>query len=269
MNILTHCYANFEVFKNRKLSPEEESHLVLGSFIADVHEFKIVEKKQTHFKGPEFLKSLAPQYHYLGAGLILHGENPQGLDYYAHQQYIPSRQKDIIRIMGHYKKCFPKKMEVPMVAHLLIEFCFEYLTAEKNPRLIKKVTRALEAPLLPRAVYNFSNFFNINRKHTKTILKLNEKKIAKSFITNFGTIKGTTHNFQKFVFLKQYRDNVNKPNWLNRATKSSYGFLRFRIRERQFERMIARCIEMVRKDYEPFMDHAIKNLKKMARQQKL
>ncbi|MCK4589367.1 MAG: hypothetical protein KAT77_02920 [Nanoarchaeota archaeon] len=269
MYILTHCKANFEVLKNRKLTPEQEALFVLGSFIADVHEFRIVEKKETHGQGPKFLKSLAKKYHYLGAGLVLHGEKPKGLDYYAHEEYIPKKEKAIKKIINHYRKIFPKKIDMSMTAHIIIEFCFEYLTVEKNPHLIKRVNHALKAPILPKAVYNFTNFFNINKKHTKIMLKLRKTDRVRKFIANFKDIEGTARNFQNFIFLKQLRDKNHKPNWLNRITKSSYRYLKSKIKEKQLEQMIGRCVETVRKDYDPFMNKAIKNLKKLAQEYKL
>lgn len=265
MNILAHYHASLEALDNRKLTPKEELYLLIGSFIPDVSEFKLVPEIDTHKKNLEFHRSLAKKYHYLGAGAILHGENPRGLDYYAHYQYIPKRTKDIKKIIKLYRKVFPKKTDLDMIAHIIIEFCFDYLTAEKRPELIKRIEKIKKIRPMKKAIYNFANFFNINKRYTRVLIAIAKSDQIDKFIENFQTVKGTALNFQKFIFLKQYRDKSKRPDWLKRVTKSSYGFLKSKFRAKQYEQLFARCIELVRKDYDPFMNRAVKNMKKLVK----
>jgi len=269
MNVLAHYHASLEALGNRKLTPEEDLYLLIGSFIPDVSEFKLVPEIDTHRNSLEFYKSLAKNYHYLGVGAILHGENPRGLDYFAHFQYIPKRTKDIKKIIKLYKKVFPKKTDLDMVAHIIIEFCFDYLTAEKRPELIKRIGKIKKIRPMKKAIYNFANFFNINKRYTRVIVAIARTDQIDKFISNFQTVKGTAHNFQKFLFFKQYRDKSKRPDWFKRITRSSYGFLKSKFKEKQFEQLFARCIELVRKDYDPFMNNAIKNMKKLVRKYRL
>jgi len=60
-----------------------------------------------------------------------------------------------------------------------------------------------------------------------------------------------------------------KKGFWNRLTKSSFIFLKSRFKEKQSEQMFARCIEVVRKDYEPFIGQAVKKIKKMVQDKKL
>ena len=119
------------------------------------------------------------------------------------------------------------------------------------------------------AIYNFANFFNIKRKYIKTILRNSKTDRIEKIIFNFRTLKGTAHNFQNFIFLKGIRDKSKELSWLDRLTKSSYGYLKSRIQEKQFEQMFARCIELVRGDYDSFMNKAIGNMKKTVKEHKL
>lgn len=271
MNVLAHCKASLEVLKGRKLTDEDEALLFLGSTLPDISEFGLVKTEETHDNGFDFLKSLAKKYHYLGVGVIFHGEKTKGLDYYAHgsRGYIAKKQKEIMKVVRHYKKVFPKKTDFPMIAHIIIEFCFEYLTAEKDPEIVSRFRKANKNPILIMGIYNFANFFNIKRKYIKTILRITKTNRIEKFTLNFRTLKGTAHNFQNFIFLKNVRDKGKEPNWLDRLTKSSYGYLKSRIQEKQFEQMFARCIEVVRKDYNPLMNKAVKNMKKIVKEKKL
>lgn len=272
MFVLTHCLVNSEVLKTRKLNPEQEALLLLGGIMPDISTFDIVSTKRTHVEdGLKFLKSLNKKYKYLGVGFILHGEKPRGVDYYIHNPrgYINQKNKQILGVIKHYKKVFPKKTNFNDIAHLIIEFCFEHLTTQKNPWIIKKVEKAIKNKIAPKAVYNVANFFNINNKNTKGILKIRKMRIIERLINNFETIKGTAHNFQHFLFWKNIHDKSKQPSFLERLTQSSYGFLKTRFKEKQFEQMFARCVEIVRKDYDPFLDKVIKNIKKMTQEHRL
>ena len=245
--------------------------LCFGSTLPDVSEFGLASTATTHDEGFEFLKFLAKKYHYLGVGVILHGEKTKGLDWYAHgdKGYIKKKEKEILKIMKYYKKVFPRKVDRKMMAHIIIEFCFEYLTAEKNPWLIKKLSKMIHHRVVLKGVYNFANFFHINRKYVKILLRITKTDRIEKFIHNFRTLKGTAHNFQNFIFLKNVRDKTKGPSWLERLTKSSYGYLKSRVQEKKFEQMFARCIELVRKDYNSLMNRAIRDMKKIVKNNRL
>lgn len=268
MNVLTHCYVSHEVIKGRKLTADEEALLFVGSFISDVSEFRLVPTEETHRRSLAFLKSLDKKFYYFGLGVVLHGEEPEGLDFYAHRHYIPVKEKEILKIIDFYKKVFSHETDMNKMAHIIIEFCFEHLTAEKNTFIVDKVGRAVGNPVLIKAIYNLANFFDINKRYTKKILKLPDH--LEKFVYNFKTLKGTAHNFQKFIFLKQFRDAAGqKKGFWNRLTASSLIFLKSRFKQKQVEQMFARCIEFLRKDYEPFTRQSIEKIKKMVKEKDL
>lgn len=273
MNPLTHVKINHEVFKDQNLTQSEKEMLYLGSIIPDVSELNISTDQQTHHQGLQFLKTIDQKYFYFAAGIILHGESPQALDYLAHHDkgYINSKKKEVIKIIKQYKKPFGRKPDYDQMAHYLIEFAFDYLIIQKDPLVPHLLDRAVTNGMSRKAILNFANFYNVKQKELKTLIKGIRSKTIRKYIHDFKTLKGSAHNFQKFLFLVNLKSSKSG-NFIGKFGKmatSSYGIFKKKLIDRQFVQMFERTVELLRKDHEEFTQKSIKHLKKLAKQHQL
>lgn len=293
MNLLTHAKVALDVVDDHKLHSDERDLLVVGSILPDVAEFGIANEPRTHKEGLQFLRYLGKQYRMLGVGALLHGEQPHGLDYYAHHgfyevgnRYAPLPPR-ITRDSGYIARKYPEIASIardhqrsigpirPEVAvHFVTEFCFDHIVAEREAEIPRLVFRALKNNMVMPGVLNFANYFQIDRKHLRRLKSIMRSRHVKTYLSNFSTVEGTAHNFQNFVFLKSLRDKNNGHRHgflrhLGHVARSSLGFLQTKLRDRSLVQMFERCTEVVRKDSQQFLDSTEKKLKKMVAAERL
>lgn len=266
MNPLTHIKVALDLFKDKGLSKDDLDLLVVGSIAPDVCDFGITQEKRTHKQGLQFLKYLNGQYYYFGVGVIIHGEDPPCLDWYAHskQGYIESKRSEIHKIIRKYRKSLGGIDETEAVHHIT-EFCFDHLIAQENPELAARLHQSVYNPLIGGALISFANFFDVDKKSLRTMQSIVRSKHLYKYFTNFSTLEGTAHNFQKFLFYKSIRDRQSGNRIIKKLkgiTKSSFSLIKTKLRDRSLTTLFRRCTEIIRKDHQEFLSFAEKNIKK-------
>src|SRR3989344_2465286 len=287
MFLLTHA-ATAEAVITRKLTPTQKDQLLIGSILPDVSELKIADERQTHTQGIHFLKSVDPRYKHLGVGLILHGSSPKGLDYYTHNGFydigyhyhFPNQITEKSGIIARtYQRLKPliKRSNLNMsngdAAHFLVEFCFDHLTAKNNKTIGNKLTRALHNSVQNRSLQVFSNYFKINEKRFHRLTRVVQSQHWHKIFERFQTVEGTARNLQHFLYIKALREQQEKKKSFIKAIRSfgrsSLDLLQTRLWDRSLVRLVDECVCILEPEYQPFLDNAVKNMKVMAKKEKL
>ncbi|MFC1801519.1 hypothetical protein ACFLZB_03565 [Nanoarchaeota archaeon] len=273
MNPLTHVKFNDEVFKGQNLTQQEKEMLYLGSIIPDLSEFHITTYEKTHFKGLQFLKDIDKKYFYFAAGVLLHGEQPRALDYLAHSQkgYINSKRNQVLKIVNQYKNPFGRNPDINLMVHYLIEFAFDYLVVQEGPSVPEILDLAIQNGSSPQAIWHFADFFDVNKKKLKTVIKTIQSRAIRKYIYNFRTLKGSASNFQKFLFIINLKSKQpgNFASKFGNFAFASLGLFKKRLGRKQFTEMFEKTAEVLRKDYSDFTKKSITHLKKLSQQHKL
>ena len=287
MFLLTHAYAALAVV-GKKLSSRDREHLIVGSVLPDAAELHIAPEVKTHTQGIQFMRYLGKEYRYLGLGVVLHGDSPRGLDYYTHHGfysadgkyrsprknggYIARCYHEIAPLVMKYKKSIGK-MPVPEAVHFVVEFCFDHLTAQRDKKLASAVYKALRQSLDTHAVTHFANFFDVDRKQMRRLRHVVRSRQNRKILTNFATVHGTAHNLQHFIFLTSLREErYVRYRFLGKMAtiaRSSLGFLQAKVHDKALVQMFERAVEIVRRDYDEFMDDTIEKMKVMVKKEKL
>jgi hypothetical protein len=288
MFLLTHAYAALAVV-GKKLNSHNRDYLIVGSVLPDVAELHIAPEAQTHTRGVEFMRYLGKEYRYLGLGVVLHGDSPRGLDYYTHRGfysndgsyskprpgggYIARSYRDIAPLVVKYKKSLGR-LSVDEAVHFVVEFCFDHLTAQRDKKLAPALYKALRRSLDTHAVVNFANFFDVDQKQMRRLKHIIRSRQHKKILTNFATVHGTAHNLQHFIFLKSLREEQKHVRYkflgkLGNLARSSLGFLQAKVYDRALVQMFERAVEIVRRDYDDFMDDTIEKMKVMVKKERL
>ena len=290
MFMLTHAHAALSVLARKKLTPLQRELLIVGSLLPDVAELHIVSEEMTHTRGVEFMKYLTKEYRYLGLGVVLHGTEPHGLDYYTHdgfysvdgsyivprgksEGYIAQCYREIMPLVIEYKKSLGR-LSVDEAVHFVVEFCFDHLTAQRDKKLASVVYCALRKSLDTHAVTHFANFFDVSRKQMKRLKHIVRSRQNKKILTDFATIHGTAHNLQYFIFLKSLREEQKHVRYrflgkLATVTRSSLVFLQAKVHDKSLVQMFERAIEIIRRDYDEFMNETIQKMKVMVKKERL
>ncbi len=132
----------------KQVLAKENPQTVLGSVFPDFAVFLKVGRNMAHEMGPDFFDFCCryyPNHLDFALGILTHGTNLPGLDYYADEAYDG---KDVGYCFQRAEKIAEKVREVCRLpenmalwkAHNFIEMSFEVLTAEKYPDI---ETRAL------------------------------------------------------------------------------------------------------------------------------
>ena len=280
MHLLTHAQVALDVAAKKS---RDNELLILGSILPDISELGIGNEVRTHTQGLYFLQSLSSAYRSLGIGFILHGEKPRGLDYYTHHGYyaagkghsVPLKRADgyiaqvypqIAPIVRQYTKSFGR-LSLDHAIHLVVEFCFDHITAKRHPPLLSLVHKSLRANISRTALITFSTFFAINRKELHRLLRITRARYTGRFLSHFLTLEGTAHNFRNYIFFTSTRESSlpRRALFLQMAkvARSSLDFIQTRIYERSLIEMFERCLPIVERDYDNFMRKTHKELKKM------
>ena len=290
MFMLTHAHSALSVLAGKRMTSLQRDLLIVGSMLPDVAELHIVPEEKTHTQGIQFMKHLGKEYHYLGLGVVLHGSEPHGLDYYTHDGfysvdgsytaprrksdgYIARCYRDILPLVVEYKKSLGR-LSIDEAVHFVVEFCFDHLTAQRNKTLALVVYKALRKSLDTHAVANFAHFFDVNRKQMKRLKHIVRSRQNKKILANFSTIHGTAHNLQYFIFLKSLREEQKHVRYrflgkLATVTRSSLVFLQVKVHDKALVQMFERAVEIVRRDYDAFMADTIEKMKAMVKKERL
>jgi hypothetical protein len=291
--MLTHAYCAQAVVI-RKLTQRQRDLLIVGSILPDVSELKIADETRTHTEGKKFFHFVSNEYKFLALGVMLHGHAPKGVDYYTHNGfyglgdhytklpprlgktagYIAHKYKELEPILKHYKKSLGKT-SFHDAAHFVVEFCSDHLVARKNPELGERVRTALKNSISNHALLNFANYYSINRKKLKKMQNITQFYFWKKVFKRFQTVEGTAHNMQQFLFIKSVREKhtaTKRPkffSFIQQFGRSSLGLLQTKIFDKRLVEMVERCMEIIRKDHDQFLNGIIKEMKVMVRKEKL
>ena len=259
MQSLTHTYLVLNLVRGDGLNRKQENDLILGSIIPDISELGWGKEKHTHRSGWEFLKA-HPKYPYFALGMITHGENPRGLDYYTHNPkgYLARKKKKVLEIIHRYPECWAGLKEDAAV-HKIIEFSVESLIGEKNKGLIRRVNNAFRSRYVRRPVQSFSNFSKVNPNLCYALDNEHLQGWFKSF-------KNTPTAAALWLNLISWRKLKGLPtdsfwNKLRLYLRFSYFYvLNLLTPKQRYIRMFTEVKQYLRKDYLKFLDDVKKKL---------
>ena len=213
MNPLAHAHFVLELLKDRELSQDEKDHLIVGSIIPDINISGLIQFQKTHSQGAEFFRQVKdPLHKYFALGMITHGEEPQGLDYFTHkpgQGYIKKHHDHILRIARRYKHHIGKTDGTTV--HHLIEFSADNLVAEKNPEIVRQVLDAFQNPLIPSAVTAFSNYLDFSERKNRKIISLLNNRFLLNYFYNFSSPETTSQNWLNLTFYRNLKKSRDLP----------------------------------------------------------
>lgn len=271
MNPLSHVYLVLRLFKDKKLSRDERDFLIVGSILPDVNQSGLIHCHKTHYNSLEFFHSAKnPLHKYLALGMILHGEEPKGLDYYSHLEngIIEQNRQEINRIAKKYRKAVGKING--MTAHYLIEFSVDAIVCQKDRALISQTLSALKNPKLGEGITAFSTHFGLSEKKNYKVISLLKNKHLLNFFRNFSfpeTIAKSWINYTFFLNLKKEGKNLPFREKLKKLTEFSYYALKRKMHRRKVSEMFAEINQCLEKPADGFFDQTIIKIKPL--QQKL
>ena len=212
MNPLTHVYIALELFKEQKLTKNERDHLILGSVLPDIHQSGLIHYQKTHYTALNFFHNTKNRLHkFLALGMILHGEEPKGVDYYAHGKngIIRNNHEQVIKIARKYKKYVGKMNH--MTSHHLIEYSADNIIAKKNVHIIPQVLSAFKNRKIDSAISSFSHHFELSEKANGKIIKLLKNKHLLHYLDNFATTETTSRSWVNFTFFMNLKQGKSLP----------------------------------------------------------
>mgnify|MGYP001600695481 CR=1 FL=1 len=219
MNPLTHAFIALSLFKDEKLTKDEKDHLLLGCIIPDLHLSELITYKETHYRALEFFKSTTNRLHqFLALGMVLHGEEPKGVDYYAHgkEGIIEQNQEEINKIALKYKSCIGNFNA--MTAHFLIEFSCDSIISQRDKSILPQFLSALDNPKLDQAITEFSNFFGLEKKKKEKIIRLFHNRFLKKFFENLSSIETTPKSWTNVTFVMNPKNENTRLSFREKLT---------------------------------------------------
>lgn len=263
MNPLTHAYFALELFKGEKITPLQRDHLIVGSILPDISQLGLINFYRTHTQGEEFLRTTKRSLdRYLAWGIISHGEDPPGLDYHAHKErgYINLKQKVINPILRKYQKNIGKINN--KLAHHLIEFSVDYLVAQKDPSLIKKVELAFRNPQTRITATNFFQFLGLSEKKIRKINTCLSRGYLFRFFRNFQSTVGLVNNWLNFRFYYYFKQGKHLPfrEKIKKLTQFSFYNLKRKVKNKPLINLFNEVTFYLRKDYHSFLSKTQKEV---------
>src|SRR3989344_2174349 len=132
MNPLMHATFTIKLIEHARIksSPYE---IILGSVLPDLSILGVIPEYDAHRRGIEFLDYLShnePSLKPFGIGWVLHGEEPQCLDFYTHKPngYIDQKKYNV-QFEGVHQE---------VLAHMLIEFACDSLAEKKVAKQLRQ-----------------------------------------------------------------------------------------------------------------------------------
>lgn len=251
----------------------EDPLIVIGSTIPDLsYFFGTINSKKMHLKGREFKEYIQSEDHLylpLAIGIMLHGETPEGLDFYTHLIYENERPGYAFRYGRHLIDKIKKlhKVELPLIdkyiAHNLIEEAVEFLMIKEHPETVKLLHDASNEVDKIKIVNYLSNF-----KPFRGIT--NEWDII-NFYKNFDPNKFTTpecvaelHMYSSKRRLVNFMNKIIgrlMPESLKDTASDCIDNLIERITNREYlKELIEEAIKLSESSYNQFLDSSIRNM---------
>ena len=209
MNPLTHVYIALELFKKEKLSKDEKDHLIVGSILPDINQSGLLLYHQTHHHSLDFFNATKnKQEKLLALGMVLHGEEPKGVDYYTHQKgsLIDQHRIAVNQIAKKYEKVLGKTTS--MTAHYLIEFSAENIIAKKNPLIFPQVWTAFRNPKVKVSLAAFADFHRLSKRKKRKILAILKNRHFHKFLENFSSTETVSKSWESFTFLRHLKSGT-------------------------------------------------------------
>lgn len=256
MNPLTHAHFAIELFKDDNLTQNELDHLIVGSFLPDIHITGLIQSYKTHNQGLEFFKAVKnPLHKYLALGIITHGEVPKGLDYYTHtgQGFIKQKYNKILPLAQKYQKHIGKINGNTI--HYLIEFSVDNLVAEKDPTIVSRVLKAFKNPKVRSGITAFSNFLEFTeRKNNKIISLLNNKNLL-NYFKNFSSPETVSQNWLNLTFYRNIKKGKNLPlrEKFKKLTKFTYYNFKRKINDKHITKLFCEINTELKNDVHNFL----------------
>ncbi|MFH1682709.1 MAG: hypothetical protein ABIA37_02840 [Candidatus Woesearchaeota archaeon] len=267
MNPLTHAHFVLELFKDQKLTQDEKDHLIVGSIIPDINISGLIQFQKTHSQGLEFFNKVkSPLHKYFAFGMITHGEEPQGLDFYTHNLdtgYIKNYHNSILKIAKRYKHYIGKTDS--MTVHHLIEFSVDNLVAEKNPKIVKQVLDAFQNPKIPSAVTAFSNHLGFSERKNRKIISLLNNRFLLDYFHNFSSPETTSQNWLNLTFYRNLKRSRDLPlrEKIKKLTLFSFYNLKRRISDTNITRLFKEINNELRDNIFSFLAKTEKKMNKI------
>ncbi len=252
MNPLIHVQVNLDLLKRLKLNIDQDL-FVLGGIVPDIYLAGWGTQEKFHRYSKQFLAYLIendPEYAALGVGFMAHGENPEGLDFFAHKKggFI---EKKLMLVKPFVLEERPKIRddELTDISHSLIEFACDYLS---DYEAANALNFAFERVDLKRVAFHLSTFFGTPRKKTYKLLKT----LRKFNFQELRTIKGVSSNVKRFLVWKDLTSST---------ILEKYRFLRIQLhfmRQNVIVRVFNKVRAVVKPDFESFLREAEKGMGK-------
>lgn len=248
MNPLIHAQLNLSLLKRLKLGIDQDL-FVLGGILPDIYLAGWASQERFHRYSKQFLTYLAendPAYTALGAGFLAHGEEPEGLDFFAHRKggFV---EKKLMLVKPFVVEERPKIRddELTDISHSLIEFACDYFS---DYEAANALNFAFERVDLKRVAFHLSTFFGTPRKKTYKLLKT-----FRNFnFQGLRTIKGVSSNVKRFLVWKDLTSSTMLEKY--RFLKIQLHFMRRNVIVRVFNKVRA----AVKPDFESFLRDAEK-----------
>lgn len=221
--------------------------LTLGSVAPDLSILGVISEKEAHTRGLEFLDYLhhnEPSLVPFGIGFVLHGEQPECLDYHTHSPsgYIDTKKEHVLALAQQHKINF-EGLDQNMLAHTLTEFACDSL-AEKP--LARELHFAFKQAPLPKIAFHMAQFFKGDEQRLLKLLHF-----FKHYNFNkLRTMHGIAHTFQDFMIYQKFA---------NRGILNTYKYLWARINPFKTHKIINLLKDVqlvVKEDCHKFLDKA-------------
>lgn len=265
MNPISHAYLVLRLFKDKKLSKDERDFLIVGSILPDINQSGLIHCHKTHYNSVEFFRFVKnPLHKYLALGMILHGEEPKGLDYYSHYEtgIIEQNRLEINQIAKKYQRAIGKING--MTAHYITEFSIDAIVCQKDKTLISQILTALKNPKLKDGITAFSTHFGLSEKKNYKIISLLKNKHLLNFFRNFSSTETVTKswiNFTFFLNLKKEGRNLPFREKIKKFTEFSYYTIKRKMHHRQVSEMFQEINRYLENPAMKFFDQTITKLK--------
>lgn len=231
MNPLMHATFAIKLLEHAKIKTAQPE-LILGTVLPDLCILGIIPEYDAHKRGLEFLDYLShnePSLTPLGVGWVLHGEEPECLDYHVHKPngYIDCKKQKVIELARQKNITF-EGIHQELLAHTLIEFTCDSL-AEKS--VVKQLHQALRKADLEKISFHIATFFKGDQKRILRVIKF-----FKYFNFNkLRTMHGIAHTFQDFMIIHQNfaHGESKKKGWMK-----AYKFIWARINAFKTHRLV-------------------------------
>ncbi|GEM_PF-5941218 len=254
MNPLMHVTFTLKVLEHAGIKKSQQD-IVLGSVLPDISILGIIPEYDAHKKGVAFLDYLShnePALKPFGVGWVLHGEEPECLDFHVHKKngYIDKNKQEVLELSKKHKIEF-EGVHNEVLAHTLIEFACDSLAEKETTKILKKAFKQAD---LEKISYHIAKFYCADQKRVLKILKF-----FKHFNFNkLRTMHGIAHTMQDFMFYIKFADkNARRKDLTNINWLKACKYLWTRINTFKTHRIISllkEVREVVKEDCHTFLE---------------